>query len=223
MKSIHIKTSYSDNELPLCTSKFWGNPDLPASFDFPTYKDAEGEESHYDFVCQIRCSELSAFDPEGMLPHTGMLYFFAQIGYYLGDIFFCEPMPSGLWPKDGVRVLYYPKEDWENFQSLILLDDDDEEIALREQKIEFEAVCGDAANADAEAGALAGHKLLGLPDYLSDEIDPSKYTLLLQVDSCELEDDIELNFMDCGMLYFLWPTKDVGKTFKNVRGFLASS
>lgn len=200
----------------MCTSKFWGNPDLPKTFSFPTYKDAEGEESHYNFVCQINCSEAAPFDTEGKLPHHGMLYFFAQIDYYMGDIFFSEPLPEGWWPKEGVKVYYYPKEDWENFETLVLLDDDDEEIAMREQKIDFETI--------EEGGVIDGHKLLGAPSYLCDEIDLSEHTLLLQVDSCELEDGNELLFMDCGMLYFLIPKTDIEKpSFKNVRGYLASS
>lgn len=220
MKSIKMAYKYTEGELSLCASKFWGNPDLPKTFSFPTYKDAEGGESHYDFVCQIRCSDLVPFDTEGRLPHKGMLYFFAQIGYYLGDIFFCDPLPGGMWPKDGVKVFYYPKEDWENFQSLVLLDDDDEEVALREAAISFSSF-EEGQNC---SGAADGHKLLGAPAYLSDEIDFEKYTLLLQLDSCELDDGAELNFMDCGMLYFLIPREDIGKpSFKNVRGYLASS
>lgn len=218
MSAIKISAEYSENELPICTSKFWGNPDLPKTFTFPTYKDEEGDESHYDFVCQIKCSELIPYDTENRLPHKGMLYFFAQVGYYLGDIYFCEPMPSSWWPSNGVKVLYYPHEDWENFEQVILLDDEDEEIALREQKITFKTASSisDSFN--------DGHQLLGFPSYIADEIDSSKYALLLQVDSCDLEDGITLNFMDWGMLYFLIPVTDLTKpSFKNVRGYLASS
>lgn len=302
MTPIKIKCSYSDTELPMCVSKFWGNPDLPKSFSFPTYKDEEGEESHYDFVCQIRCSDIAHYDKDNILPHQGMLYFFAQIGYYLGDIFFCEPMPSGWWPSNGVKVLYYPREDWENFEQLILLDDDDEEIAIREQKIEFQSIVKDFCEPLSQNGAYGnkqidtpchsdkdnfnhnaesithsqciksddnaelnndshnnssndrifehnsqlcfdsdnqdkttsddccqdsfndGHQLLGHPSYIADEIDPSEYALLLQVDSCDLSDGVTLNFMDWGMLYFLIPIEDLHKpSFKNVRGYLASS
>lgn len=218
MYSIKISTQFIEEEVPFCSSKFWGNPDMPESFEIPTYKDDEGDEAHYTFVCQINCNEIAHLDPDNKLPHKGMLYFFAKIGYYAGDVFFNDPLKSGL-NKDAVKVFYYPKDDYKNFEQMILLDDDDEEVALREQKVTFTFV-----DEDKEGICRESHKLLGTPGYLDDNIDHTKYELLLQLDSCDLEDGAELNFMDCGMFYFLQPIADKAvPTFKNVRGYLASS
>lgn len=217
MNSIKINLTNSESELPMCSSKMWGSPDLPTTFDFPTYKDEDGEENHYDFVCQINLAESAPFDIDNRLPHKGMLYFFARIGYYFGD-FFEKPFSEGLWGKDGVKVYYYPKDDIDNFQTMILIDDDDMEIAFKEQKIIFSSQTENGEQMYDE------HKLLGSPAYLSDEVDTDKYTLLFQLDSCTIQDEVELNFMDCGMFYFLIPIADLIKpSFKNVRGFLASS
>ncbi len=215
--NIKISTHTPENELAMGDSKMWGNPDMPSSFEFPTFIDEEGEENHYEFVCQINCCEIAQYDPDAILPHKGMLYFFARIDYYLGD-FLDKPMPSGFWGKDGVKVYYYPKNDFENFEQIVLIDEDDKDVSFKEQKIEFSNSSSDSL------GEGCAHKLLGKPSYIGDDIDLSEYALLFQLDSCEVEPGIELNFMDCGMLYFLIPISDLKRpSFKNVRGYLASS
>lgn len=211
-----IPTATGGDDIVLGGSKMWGNPDLPSSFSFPTYKDEEGDECHYLFVAQINCLEMAPYDLEGRLPHQGMLYFFAKIEYYMGD-YLTDPIGEGFWDKGDVKVLYYPKNDFENFDQVILIDDDDVEIAPKEQKITFESK-------DEKFGLEYEHKLLGHPPYIADDIDPDKYALLFQLDSCDVQEDLVLNFMDWGMLYFLIPVEDLSKpSFKNVVGYLASS
>lgn len=64
-------------------SKFWGFPDMPAGMEFP-YKDGDP----MCFICQINLEELHAQAADAtdlnLLPRRGMLYFFAQIDYFLG-------------------------------------------------------------------------------------------------------------------------------------------
>ena len=85
-------------------SKFWGFPDMPAGMEFP-YKDGDP----MCFICQINLEELHAqasYTPDlNLLPRRGMLYFFAQIDYFLGWSGELEE-GTGLWGKDSFRVLY---------------------------------------------------------------------------------------------------------------------
>ena len=45
MKPVRLKLSTVDQALPTGASRFWGNPDLPRGFDYPMYKDFEGDEN----------------------------------------------------------------------------------------------------------------------------------------------------------------------------------
>lgn len=220
MNIIKINPQPYEGDLNIAQSKMWGSADLPHTFKYPTYEDEEGDDCHYVFVAQINCEEVAPFDKENRLPHTGMLYFFAKIDYYMGE-FLAEPMCDGFWDLGDVKVLYYPKNDYENFERIILIDDEDQEIAPKEQRIVFESL-------EEEGESLVyDHKLLGRPAYLADDVDFDKYALLFQLDSCDIQEGMTLNFMDWGQLLFLIPVKDfIGegkKTFKNVVGYLASS
>ena len=78
-----IKLTLNKTERILfCGSKWWGDPDMPENMQYPTVEATEdGETFNYPltFICQINCEDIAAFDPEGKLPHEGMLYFFAAI------------------------------------------------------------------------------------------------------------------------------------------------
>ena len=67
-------------------SKWWGAPDLPAGSPYPVVPMGDTPEDcePLTFLCQIRCEDLAEVDAEGLLPHEGMLYFFAAIDYFLG-------------------------------------------------------------------------------------------------------------------------------------------
>lgn len=132
-----------------CSSKWRGDPDLPADMPFPMIEDMP-----LTFICQIDCYELSKFDNTGLVPKDGMLYFFAALDEYDGyesDIHNGE----GEWPK-GMAVVKYTKQiNMETFESFILLDDEDQpisqpalEIVLRdnEEVVEKE----DATNLESE-------------------------------------------------------------------------
>ena len=97
MNSIKINLKNTKEDL-FMRSKWWGDPDLPVGFDVP---------DDLTFVCQIRCDEIAGFDEENVLPHKGMLYFFAAIDYYFGN--FDSYCPDGFyWNSDDVKVFYIP-------------------------------------------------------------------------------------------------------------------
>ena len=118
------------------------------------YENEEGEQEEYPltFVCQIDCADIAPYDTEGKLPHEGMLYFFAAIDHYVG---YESPLQThlGKWDKQLAVVKYSKTVNMETFNSCILVDDEDNELAEPEMAIEFSS-CED--NAD-------GHKLLGVP------------------------------------------------------------
>lgn len=109
-------------------SKFWGFPDMPAGMEFP-YKDGDP----MCFICQINLEELHAqasYTPDlNLLPRCGMLYFFAQIDYFLGWSGELEE-GTGLWGKDdadGHKLLGLPFfDEVPSGTSLLQIDEDDD-------------------------------------------------------------------------------------------------
>jgi hypothetical protein len=73
-------------------SRLGGVPELPPGFDWPTWNGRELE-----FLAQVDLAEVAAVDAETVLPRSGLMLFF----YDLGE------RPSGLWPshRDSCRVL----------------------------------------------------------------------------------------------------------------------
>ena len=100
--AIGLKFEKSNQPL-MGQSKWWGAPDLPEDWDYP----CNDEGDPLTFVCQIRCEDIAEFDTEGLLPHTGMLYFFAQIGEYVQAMDIAEGEHNGLgeWGEDAYKVL----------------------------------------------------------------------------------------------------------------------
>lgn len=138
-------SAHKTETLLFCSSKFWGNPDLPPQVEYPTMTVTEDGES-YDypltFVCQIDCEDIAALDPEGKLPHEGMLYFFAAIDELLG-YGSPEPLTLGNLPKKMVVVKYAKQINMETFNSCILVDEDNQEIAGESLAIDFSS-CADS-------------------------------------------------------------------------------
>lgn len=76
----------TESHLPIGASRIGGAPDLPDGMEWPTFRgfagkpNAEKWEKHIGapipFVAQIRLDEMAPHDTEGVLPSTGMLYFF---------------------------------------------------------------------------------------------------------------------------------------------------
>lgn len=172
-------------------SKWWGAPDLPAGSPYPVVHCAEdGDEwdEPLTFLCQIRCEDIAALDPEGLLPHGGMLYFFAAVDYFLGmDCPLYTPL--GEWPEENVRIMYSPG--CEGLEPYEMHWDNGESVFLPAEKLDFES-CGACDD---------GFKLLGRP-YLvevNEEYDDD-FVSVLQIDG---NDDWGLRFFDCGMLFLL--------------------
>lgn len=202
-----IKISFEDSEDDLfMKSKWWGNPDLPQNIDVP---------DDLTFVCQIRCDEIAEFDSENMLPHKGMIYFFAAIDYYFGN--FDSYCPADFfWNNDDIKVFY--AEDIENqiFEQVVFVDDDDNQVALRERKIVF-----------SEGGALCdGNKLLGEPynrEWEDWDAPCNGWLELLQIDSDDA-DDYSLNFLDFGMLHVIINPNDLkNNDFSKVTAVICST
>ena len=194
---IKLETTPVDSPL-YGQSKWWGEPDMPEELDWPEKKVTDEDGETYDdpliFVCQIRCEDIAVLDPQGLLPHEGMLYFFAALDYFLGD--FDTPAYPGMgqWQPDYFRVLYSPK---------------------CEQLHTHHMVCSDGSPATLPAESITfssclpsddGLKILGTP-YIEEvrEAMPGMISLL-QVDE---SDRWNLVFHDCGMLHFLIKQSDL--------------
>ncbi len=215
MKPIFLKLSKPAGEIETGGSRFFGNPDLPQEYEYPTYVWADGEEYPYVFICQINLEEIAEFDKDNRLPHKGLLSFFAKIDRYLG-CFEDEDSVSGyISEPEDVRVLYFP--DTDGFEEFVLVDEDDEPMSAPELRIEF---------ADKLEKYADEHALFAAPDHREWETwDPpyESMEILLQVDSCE-GDDYMLNFMDCGVLDFLIDPEDLkAGRFDRVRAIVLST
>lgn len=197
--AIRLTTRKTDTVL-FCSSKWWGNPDLPPQVEYPMMKltDENGEEYDYPltFICQIDCEDIAPFDKEGRLPHTGMLYFFAALDEFLGY----EPTEHfgiGPWPKKGVVVKYTKHINMETFNTCILVDDEENELAESELAIDF-SECADAAD---------GIKLLGVPFFEEVRTENEGCVSLLQLDE---DDELGIRFYDCGTLNIMMKESDLG-------------
>lgn len=173
-------------------SKWWGAPDLPQGSPYPVVhcrEDGDEWDEPLTFLCQIRCQDIAALDSDGLLPHEGMLYFFAAVDYFLG--LNCPlHTPMGEWPSENVRVMYSPScEHLEPYE--MFWDDSGESVFMPAEKLDFE-LCG---------ACDEGFKLLGRPYIIdiNEEYDDD-YVSLLQVDE---NDDWNLRFYDCGMFFLL--------------------
>ena len=177
-------------------SKFWGFPDMPDELSYPYY-----DGNPLTFICQIKLEELHA-QIRGKdsivakdLPAKGMLYFFANIDYFLA---WTDTLENGIgfWPKEAFRVLY--AEGILNLNTHKSYFEDGTPSAPDAWSVEF-AACNEKDH---------GHKILGKPffDEVSEELSvisdnpASEYLSLLQIDE---DDEWGLRFYDSGMINFL--------------------
>lgn len=86
------------------STHFGGVPDVPADFVWPvfetdTFDDDEVKARPLAFIAQFNCAELAPLDTEGLLPKTGVLSFFYEVG----------SMRWGFDPKDKgcARVFWF--------------------------------------------------------------------------------------------------------------------
>lgn len=200
--SIRLKTAKADEKLPIGTSKIFGNPDAWDSFEWPAIEQ-DGELYDLTFMCQINCADAAQFDADGLLPKTGMLYFFYDL----------DEMPWSPDNKSAAKVLYYGG-DLSKLHEMLLTDENGESIAFCEQKIEFETVA-EGYLSDSEPT----HLLLGIPslDYGTEYAYIKNWQMLLQLDSFETEDAV-VNFTDEGVLcFYIEPDKLKSLDFYDVR------
>ena len=221
-------------------SKWWGFPDMPEELEYPEvpvreeYVDDDGRDAvdEYDgpltFICQIRCSDLAAVDPEGLLPHEGMLYFFAALDYFLGNLDAVVSPGLGEWEAPWFKVLWAPS--CENLHTHSILYEDGSEACLPAVPMAFGSGVGGGSGEVADSCGAAGDscettgdgfQLLGRPFY--DEVVQEMPGIinLLQIDE---NDDWGLRFFDCGMLNFLIAPADLAaRRWSAVRCYLTSA
>ncbi|MDE6300814.1 MAG: DUF1963 domain-containing protein [Muribaculaceae bacterium] len=215
MKPIYLILEAPESGISQCASRFWGNPDLPENTPYPMYIDDEGDEFPYWFICQINLEELASYDPDNLLPHKGLLSFFAKIDRYMDSFAATDCISGYVSGADAVRVLYFPALD--NMREVVLVDDDDNPVTPSELSIRFST--NNVENGDE-------HELFAPPTHREWENWDSPFEdriILLQIDSFSGE-DFELNFMDCGVLDLLISREDLKKRdFSDVRGIVLST
>ena len=191
-------------------SKWWGFPDLPEELDWPAVPvndDGDEYDDPLTFICQLRCDELAPFDPEGLLPHEGMLYFFAALDYFLGNLDAAAAPGLGEWEAPYFRVLYSPSA--ENLHTHSLLYDDGSPACLPAEEVRF------GNDGDSET------RLLGKPFFEEVGSEMPGMISLLQIDG---NDDWDLRFFDCGMLSFLISPEDLAaRRWNQVKVYLHSA
>lgn len=119
-------------ELPLGTSKFGGNPDVPTDFEWFYYKgqDSFGEikSRPLSFLAQINCKEVRKYDKDNLLPQKGMIYFFYEL----------STMTWGSYPHDkGSARVFYFDGDITELKRTDFPDDLQEKFKLPEMKLDF--------------------------------------------------------------------------------------
>lgn len=198
-KMIKINPYPTDDSL-IGKSHWWGAPDLPDDTPYPFVMvgDEDDEDSYPEpltFICQIRLSDIAEFDPEGLLPHKGMLYFFAAIDYFLGED---SPLDLPLHNYSGelIRVIYSEQED--NLKPYeITWEDSDESIFRKAEAIKFGTTDG---SYDVFSHGLFGEAIDCVADC---------YPHLMPLLRIEEEDRWGLRFYDCGTMYFLISPDDL--------------
>ena len=82
---IETRFAPAGETLPAGSSKFGGRPDVPAGFVWPVFEtktldDDTVKPRPLAFLAQFDCARLAGLDPEGLLPRTGLLSFFYELG-----------------------------------------------------------------------------------------------------------------------------------------------
>ena len=208
MQMIGVTTTKGNGSL-FGKSKWWSSPDMPENLEYPEVPVNVDGQLYYDpltFICQIRCEDLAAHDPEGLLPHGGMLWFFAALDYFLGDQDADAAPGMGEWSPQYFKVLY--SKDCSGLHTHSVLYDDGTPACLPEEEIVF------------REGGESCTGFLGKPYFEEVREAMPGMLSLLQIDG---EDRWNLRFFDCGMLNFLISAEDLAeRRFDRVRCYLHS-
>jgi len=185
-------------------SHWWGFPDLPEAFEWPCNNDGD----LLTFICQISLEDVVDLDTEGRLPHKGMLWFFAELDYFLGDL--DAPCGgTGEWEPGTFKVLY--SEDCSDLLTHEYCWEDGEPAVLQAEQMIFEAT----------SETDYGFKLLGMPAMTEGyENENEGLMSLLQLDE---EERWGLRFFDCGTVNFMVLAERTNDDFSNVSFCLHSS
>lgn len=183
----------------VAAGRFGGVPDVPPDFQWPCYETAVyGDDTvkprPLSFLAQFDCAALTFLDPEGLLPETGLLSFFYEMnsqawGFDPKDAgcarVFWFPDASVLAPAEFPDALLedyrFPEMDMQAFQGTCWPDFQD--FAVRYPDIAhpayWEQVRGgwdgfceefDQVKISLQGDAAAGHKLLGWPDIIQNNM-----------------------------------------------------
>lgn len=204
---ISLSFAKTDSEL-FGRSKWWGFPDMPEELEYPEVPVNVDGEMYLDpltFICQIRCADLSEHDPEGLLPHEGMLYFFAALDYFLGNLDADVAPGMGEWNPQHFKVLYSPSCD--NLHTHSIVYEDGTPACLPAEEILF-------------GGEESYTRLLGKPYFEEVSEAMPGMVSLLQIDENE---GWGLRFFDSGMLNFLISKKNLAsRKWQEARCYLHS-
>ena len=185
MNGIKLKISKPKDKLPAGSSKLFGNPDVWDGFEWPYIED-DGEKYDLTFMCQIDCAKAEGFDESGLLPKSGILYFFYDL----------DTMPEATDEKSA-RVLRYNGE-LSALHEMILTDEDGNSLAFSEQRIDF-----DVADADEKSSSLLLGEMTQSCDFIKGCLP------LLRIGSFETE-DAEIRFKGNGALCFYIEKEKLG-------------
>lgn len=89
LASIRLTSTPAAGPIPPGSSRLGGEPDLPAAFTWPAWRDTP-----MSFLAQIRLDELAAFPAAGVLPKTGLLSFFYDADQ---ETYGADPSDRGGW------------------------------------------------------------------------------------------------------------------------------
>ena len=178
-------------------SHWWGFPDLPEDYEWPSNNDGD----LLTVICQIRLEEIAELDHDGSLPHKGMLWFFADLDYFLGEL--DAPCGrTGEWEPGTFKVLYC-KDTTDLFTHEYYWEDGHPAV-LAAEKMTFQ----NTSETD------FGFKLLGMPAMTEGyENENEGLFSLLQLDEEEIWG---LRFFDSGTVNFMLSTDCANDDFSNV-------
>ncbi|WP_410982246.1 YwqG family protein [Bacillus cereus] len=197
--------------LPIGSSKMGGVPDVPVSFEYPTY-----EGNSLDFIAQFNLTDLQDIGMNHNLPEKGMLYFFYYGNHFVeeinqheaGCVLYCDVSTEQLQRMDGSLAKFTQCEiSFELTYKLPELFIEDEEDSDRFLQLLEELIPDHYDN----------HQLLGEPFSVQEEVfqeagecigtNVNNITLLFQVDSDY--QNCNMIWGDLGMLYFCIDNDDL--------------
>ena len=173
MSGIGLGLSEEKTKLPTGASKVFGNPDVWEGFAWPQFSEG-GEGYDLSFICQINCAEAAPFDTEGLLPESGMLYFFYDM----------DEMPKESVSAKASRLLYHDGDGAALFE-MLRTDHEGNDMSLPELGICF---------APPQGSGGPSHTLLG-------ETFPNGWQPLLRIKAFDT-DKLSLRFANKDALCF---------------------